>query len=302
VRGRRTTVVIRGGGDLGSGVAARLARSGYGVVVLETAAPAVVRRTVAFAEAVFAGKASVEDLVGELMAAGSVEDRFETSEPGRIAGATGGQIAAERTVVPVVVDPDGGLLRSLRPAAVVDARMAKRNLGTTRDDAPMVVALGPGFEAGVDCDAVVETNRGHSLGRVLWSGHAESDTGIPAPVLGVAEERLVRSPATGTFRGCAAIGDLVATGDVVGTVVSGARDPGCARDDVARVEARVRTSGMLRGLIADGVVVREGQKIGDVDPRGSAVDPAAISDKALAVGGGVLEALLAMGVEPTQPD
>jgi len=270
VSDRGALVVVRGGGDLGSGVAARLARSGYRVVILETHAPAVVRRRVAFAEAVFAGRVDVEDLTGERVSVDDVAAWLDTH--------------SGRLVLPVVVDPDGELLTRLRPDAVVDARMAKRNLGTTREDAPVTVGLGPGFEAGVDCDAVIETNRGHSLGRVLNDGMAESDTGTPAPVMGVAEERLVRAPASGVFESSASIGDIVFAGDVVGSV------------DGATVT--VSTQGLLRGLIADGLEVREGQKIGDVDPRGSTVDPAFISDKALAVGGGVLEALLARGVGP----
>ncbi len=264
-------MVVRGGGDLGSGVAARLARSGYGVVVLETRAPAVVRRRVAFAEAVFGGRVEVEDLTGELVDVGEVAAWLGARD--------------ERLVLPVVIDPDGELLSRLEPDAVIDARMAKRNLGMRRDDAPVTVALGPGFEAGVDCDAVIETNRGHALGRVLTSGKAEADTRTPAPVMGVAERRLVRAPASGVFESSASIGDIVESGDVVGAV--------------AGVPVEARTPGLLRGLIADGVEVREGQKIGDVDPRGTAVDPATISDKALAIGGGVLEALLSRGVLPT---
>ena len=266
----RALVVVRGGGDLGSGVAARLARSGYGVVILETRAPAVVRRRVAFAEAVFGGHVDVEDLTGELVGVDEIVAWLKTH---------GG-----RRALPVVIDPDGELLTRLGPDAVVDARMAKRNLGMTREDAPVTIGLGPGFEAGVDCDAVIETNRGHSLGRVLSSGMAEADTGTPASVMGVAEKRLVRAPASGVFESSASIGDVVVAGDVVGAVDGAA--------------ASVSTPGLLRGLIADGVEVREGQKIGDVDPRGAAVDPATISDKALAVGGGVLEALLARGVTP----
>ncbi len=276
MNGRHALVIVRGGGDLGSGVTARLMRSGYLVVVLETEAPAVVRRTVAFAQAVFSGRVRVEDLTGLLVERRDAAAWVTTHE------AADGKDATR--TVPVVVDPEGTLLETLRADAVVDARMAKRNLGTRREDAAVTIAIGPGFEAGVDCDAVVETNRGHSLGRVLWSGTAERDTGVPAPVLGIAKDRLVRAPGAGVFESSASIGDLVEDGDVVGAV------------EGAPVLAR--TPGLLRGLVADGLAVREGQKIGDVDPRGQAVDPAAISDKALAVGGGVLEALLARGVQP----
>jgi xanthine dehydrogenase accessory factor len=265
-------VIIRGGGDLGTGTALRLARSGYRVVVLETEQPAVVRRRAAVAEAVFAGRASVEDVTGERVDAVHVGRWLEEH--------------TDPLLIPVVVDPAGSTLRELAPAAVVDARMAKRNLGTRRDDAPVTVGLGPGFTAGVDVDVVVETNRGHSLGRTITEGGASPDTGVPAPVMGVAGDRLLRAPASGRFSALVGIGDIVSSGDAVGRVAGQC--------------VVARTGGVVRGLVADGLEVRDGQKIGDVDPRGPAIDPAAVSDKALAVGGGVLEALLGRGVLPVR--
>jgi xanthine dehydrogenase accessory factor len=264
-------VVVRGGGDLGSGVAHRLARSGYRVVVLEMNAPSAVRRKAAFAEAVFAGETTVEGVSAR---------RIERAELDRIAWAAAGWPGW----IPVVIDPDGETIRALGPAAVVDARMAKRNLGTSRGDAPLTIGLGPGFTAGRDVDFVVETRRGHTLGRVLSEGAAEPDTGVPGEVAGFAAERVLRAPVGGAFQATAHIGAVVRAGDVVGFV------------DGSPVRAGI--PGLVRGLVADGVVVVRGQKLGDVDPRGSGIDPGLVSDKARAIGGAVLEALLSRGVLP----
>ena len=270
-------VIVRGGGDLGSGVVFRLASAGYRVVVLEAECPTVVRRKVSFAQDVFDGRASVEGLPSILATLDELETASIRAGFWDPDGETG-------QPVPVVVDPEGHSLGILSPDVVVDARMAKRNLGTRIDDAPLTVGLGPGLEAGLDVDLVVETNRGHRLGRVIRSGRAEPDTGVPGAVLGVTEKRIVRSPAKGPFRSTRRIGDLVEAGDRLGEVGG--------RAVVAR------TGGLIRGLVSDGVELREGQKSGDIDPRGNRIDPATVSDKALAVGGGVLEALLSRGFLP----
>lgn len=271
-------VVLRGGGDLGTGVAHRLVRAGYRVVVLESEAPRAVRRRVAFAEAVFAGQVTVEGVTARKAdaseAGATVAGRREP--PGRGGG--------RAPYVPVVVDPDGACIGDLEPAVVVDARMAKRNLGTRRADAPLTVALGPGFVAGRDVDLVIETKRGHSLGTVIEEGAALPDTGVPGRVGGAAARRLLRSPADGELLSSRHIGDIVVEGDEVASVAG--------KPVVAAV------GGIVRGLIADGLNVREGEKVGDVDPRGSEIDPGAISDKARAVGGAVLEALLSRGMLP----
>ena len=264
-------VVVRGGGDLGTGVAHALHEAGYRVVVLEAECPRAVRRAAAFAEAVYAGRTVVEGVEARLVRRADVLDGVVGS---RGAGAA----------VPVVVDPDGALVQVLAPNAVVDARMAKRNLGTSRGDAPVTIALGPGFEAGRDVDIVIETNRGPAVGRVIERGAAEPDTGVPGEVGGAGAERLLRAPAAGEFRAAGTIGDVVREGDVVGSVGG------------APVAARV--PGLLRGLAAEGLSVEAGEKVGDVDPRGAEVDPAAISDKARAVGRAVLAALRARGVTP----
>lgn len=254
-------VVVRGGGDLGSGAVLRLWRAGFDVAVIEAAQPVAVRRTVAFAEAVYEGEATVEEARGVL--ARSVEDALDL---------------LRRRLVPILVDPEAATLHRLRPEALVDAIMVKRNVGTRLDMAPTVVALGPGFEAGRDCDAVVETNRGPHLGRVLWSGTAEADTGVPGAVRGATLDRVLRAPVGGTLRGLKSIGHIAEKGEAVAMV------------DLRPVPAEV--AGMVRGLARDGLQVRPGMKIGDIDPR---LDPELcrlVSDKALAVAGGVLEAIL----------
>ncbi len=244
---------------MASAAARLLFLCGFRLVVLERREPLAVRRLVCFAQAVFSERAVVEGVEGRLVPA----EELSLAEP---------------TFVPVVVDPDGDLLARLRPEAVVDARMAKRNLGTTAADAPLVVGLGPGFVAGQDTHAVVETQRGSCLGRVIWSGSALADTGVPGDVLGHREERVLRAPRAGLFRGRRPIGDVVRAGEAVGEI------------DGTPVVAEV--SGLLRGLLADGVTVFAGTKVGDVDPRGPSVDPAWVSDKARAVAAGVLEAIL----------
>jgi xanthine dehydrogenase accessory factor len=242
---------------MASAAARLLFLAGFRVLVLERERPLAVRRRVSFAEAVLAGAADVEGVRGELVALDGVgRDR--------------------PAFVEVTVDPDGRAVRLLRPDVLVDARMTKAAADTRREQAPLVIGLGPGFEAGRDVHAVVETQRGPGLGRVIWAGAALADTRIPSPVRGVTVERVLRAPRGGAFRSRRAIGDLVHAQEVVGEV------------DGAPVRAEI--AGLLRGLVADGVVLREGVKLGDIDPRGREVDPAVVSDKARAVAAGVLEA------------
>lgn len=257
----RVPVIVRGGGDLASGVVYRLVKAGFPVLVIELERPLAIRRAVAFASAVFEGRVTVEGLTARRVA-----------HPGEIAQV---QAAGE---VPVLVDPGGASIGALRPAVVVDARLAKRNLGTAQSDAPLVIGLGPGFTAGDDCHAVIETNRGHFLGRVLWQGSAEPDTGRPGSVQGRTLDRVLRAPCAGTVVPLAAIGDAVRAGDVLATV--------------SGQEVRAPFDGVLRGLIHPSVPVTAGLKIGDVDPRGTREHCFTISEKALAIGGGVLEAIL----------
>ena len=253
-------VVIRGGGDIATGIALRLHRSHMAVVICELPAPTSIRRTVCFSEAVRLGETTVEGVTARRAVLSEV--------PGLLAGG----------IVPVLVDPEAACVGTLRPDAVVDAILAKRNLGTVIDMAPIVVAAGPGFTAGEDCHAVVETMRGHYLGRVIYSGSALPNTNVPGLIGGYAGERVLRAPADGIFQGARQIGDRVRSGETMGYV--------------AGVPMACTIDGILRGLLADGVAVTKGMKSGDVDPRCEPAHCACASDKALAVGGGVLEALL----------
>jgi xanthine dehydrogenase accessory factor len=262
-------VLVRGGGELASATARLLFLCGFPVAVLELEKPLAVRRKVSFAEAVHAGPADVEGVPGRRVDLDQVSSVLE-----------------DRQFVPVVVDPDGASLARLRPAVLVDARMAKRNLGTRRDDARLVIGLGPGFVAGEDVHAVVETQRGPELGRVRWTGSAESDTMIPGVVQGYTDRRVLRAPRSGVFRGEKRIGEVVMPSTRVGTVDG---DP---------VTSSI--PGLLRGLVADGVPVEAGMKIGDVDPRGPLIDAARISDKGRTVAAGVLEAVLVSAREPVR--
>jgi xanthine dehydrogenase accessory factor len=260
-------VLIKGAGDLASGVAARLHRSGFPVVMTELAQPLMVRRSVCFGEAVYEGEYAVEGIVARSV---------------KSAGDMAPVLAAGQ--IPVVVDAGGTLCDELKPPVLVDAIMAKRNLGTSMTDAACVIALGPGFQAGVDCHAVVETNRGHWLGRVIWQGAAEPDTGMPGDVGGLRGKRVLRAPVSGSFEGQAKIGEQVVAGQVLATV-DGA-------------EVRAGCDGVLRGLIHSGLQVSAGLKVGDVDPRAEPAHCFYISDKSLAVGGGVLEAILTRLCQP----
>jgi xanthine dehydrogenase accessory factor len=254
-------VLIKGGGDLASGVAHRLQQAGFHVLITELQQPLVVRRSVAFASAVMQGEVVVEGV-----RARRISSPAETSE------------VWARHEIAVLVDPRAESVAIIKPLSVVDAIVAKTNTGTRLADASIVVALGPGFTAGVDAHAVVETNRGHNLGRVYYSGSAELDSGRPAPVRGVSQERVLRAPVAGAFSGAVEIGAPVAVGTLVGTVGG---EPICAA-----------VNGVIRGLIADGTVVSAGLKIGDVEPGGAPAHCFTISDKSRAIGGGVLEAIM----------
>ena len=253
--------MLRGGGDLATGVAWQLTTEGWPVVVLELPEPLTVRRTVALSTAVTEGEISVQGMRGVRVE--SPEEAVAVAEQGDVA---------------VLVAPELAALEPVRPDVVVDARLAKRNLDTSINDAKLVIGLGPGFRAKFDCHAVVETMRGAELGQVIWSGRAQPDTGTPAELGGRSADRVLRAPAEGRVSWRVEIGELVVAGQLLGTVGSQA------------VEAPF--DGVLRGAIRPGMTVPLGLKIGDVDPRG---DPSAcreISNKALEVGEGVLEAVV----------
>ncbi len=254
-------VIIKGAGDLASGVAVRLHRAGVKLIMTEIPHPTAIRRTVSFCRAVWEGTAGVEDARARL-----ARDAAEA------------KTIAENGEIAVLVDPEADCVRALRPDAVVDAMLAKRNINTRIGDAPVVIALGPGFTAGEDCHAVVETMRGHDLGRVITKGAAMPDTRKPGNIGGYTEERILRAPCDGVWRTTLAIGTHVEAGEAVATVEG--------------QPARAALTGVLRGLLPDGTPVKKGMKSGDVDPRDKPEYCATVSDKARAIGGGVLEALL----------
>ena len=252
---------IRGAGDIATGIAFRLHKSGFPVVMTDLPQPTAIRRTICFSEAIVRGETHVEDVTAR--SAANAKQAREILAHGEIA---------------VIADPTGEIAKQLEPVAVVDAILAKRNLGTKISDADIVIAVGPGFTAGEDCHAVVETMRGHTLGRVYYSGAALPDTGVPGNIGGFTLERLLRAPRAGVFRGVKQIGDVVEAGEI------------CAYVDDEPMTTRIK--GVLRGLLPDGITVYEGMKSGDVDPRCERSHCFTVSDKALSIGGGVLEALL----------
>ncbi len=259
-------VVVRGGGDIATGTIYKLYKCGFRVLVLETETPSAIRRNVAFSEAVYYGSQTVEDVTSVL--AGSVKQAVSFLEEGRLV---------------MIVDPKGDCISRLKPIAVVDGILAKKNLGTHRGMAPVTVALGPGFTAGEDVDAVIETMRGHSLGRVIYEGTAMKNTGVPGVINGYGKERVIHSPAEGILRNVASITDRVQQGQIIAVIET--------LEGEVPVEASI--DGLLRGLIRDGYPVTRGFKIADIDPRMSEYENCfTISDKARCIAGGVVEAIL----------
>ena len=255
-------IVFRGGGDIGTGVALRLYNSGFEVVITEIEEPRVIRREVAFAPAVYKGRTTVEGIEG--VRAVTVKEVVDLLGEGSI---------------PVMVDPDCSVSRELNAKVVVDARLAKKNKGMSKDMAPLTIGLGPGFKAGKDVHVVIETNRGHNLGRVIRDGYAQPNTGVPEVVEGYGEERVLRAPCEGKVKNVKSIGDTVGVEETV-----------CY---VGKEEVRSALPGVVRGIIRDGMEVTRGLKIGDIDPRGIREYCFSVSDKARAIGGGVLEAIIA---------
>ena len=259
-------VIVRGGGDIASGTIMKLYKCGYSVLILETSSPSSIRRNVSFSEAVYEGTSKVEDVTCYL--AKNTDEAKELLNQGKLT---------------MLVDPDCSCLNEFAPIALIDGILAKKNLGTTKDMAPITIALGPGFIAGEDVDAVIETMRGHSLGRVIFNGEAIKNTGIPGKIAGFDKERVIHSPADGTLRNICHITDLVKRDQVIAEIDG--------PDGKTAVYATI--DGLLRGLIRDGYRVTKGFKIADIDPRANEYDNCfTISDKARCIAGGALEALL----------
>ncbi len=253
-------IIVRGAGDLASATIIRLHNSGFKVIALEIDKPTVIRRTVSFAQAMFDGQYTVEGVTAKRTKIDEIEAVMANG------------------LIPIVSDPDGEVIRRFRPEVVVDVIIAKRNLGTNRDMAPFTVALGPGFEAGCDVDCVIETARGHNLARLIYKGSASPNTGIPGNIGGFTTERVIHSPCAGVFKATRKIGDIVRKGEVIA--------------HVGDVEVLASLDGMIRGLLHDNLAVPEHFKISDIDPRGEKADYLTCSDKARALSGAVLEAVM----------
>lgn len=274
---KKDLIVVRGAGDLATGTIHRLKKAGFRLLVLEAEHPAAIRRQVALSEAVYAGSARVEDVEAVRMDVDLAEkkNRKELLEQEM-------ERIWKKDGVPVLVDPAGLSIAALRPAVVVDAILAKKNLGTTKEMAPLVIALGPGFTAGEDVDVVIETKRGHNLGRVIRSGSAVPNTGIPGIIGGYGKERVMHAQAEGILRNAASIGDIVEARAVIAEIET--------ENGTVPVEASL--SGLLRGLLRDGYPVTKGFKIADIDPRKEELQNCfTISDKARCIAGSVLEVI-----------
>lgn len=254
-------VVIKGAGDLATGIGYRLKKCGFSIVMTDLAIPTAVRRTVSFSRAIYEKEAVVEGIIAKYA------NDFEEID----------SILSEDKI-PVLVDPEAEVVKQWKPDIVIDAILAKRNLNTTIEDAPLVIGVGPGFTVGVDCHRIVETKRGHYLGKVLEEGSAIPNTGIPGDIGGYTVERIIRATADGSFKPVAHIGDLVQKGDLVAYAQN---EPIYAQ-----------LTGIVRGMLQEGVTVTKGMKSGDIDPRCEREHCFTISDKARSIGGGVLEAIL----------
>ncbi|MDU2122562.1 MAG: selenium-dependent molybdenum cofactor biosynthesis protein YqeB [Clostridium celatum] len=256
-------VLIKGAGDLATGIAYRLKKSGFDIVMTEIHKPTTVRRTVAFSQAVFDNEIAIEGIKG--VKVNNINEIYEEIREGNI---------------PIIIDEKAEIIKELRPDVVVDAIIAKKNLGTSIEDAPIVIGVGPGFEAKVDCHLVVETKRGHYLGKVIEEGSAIPNTGVPGNIGGYTKERIIRASSNGKIKPVVAIGDFVKKGDIVAYIDG--------------VEVLAEIDGIVRGMLQEGIEVFKGMKSGDIDPRCEKDHCFTISDKARSIGGGVLEAIMYM--------
>ncbi|MFT5727340.1 MAG: xanthine dehydrogenase accessory factor [Desulforhopalus sp.] len=258
---RSTKILIRGAGDLASGIAHRLCRSGFRVCLIDTDTPMAVRRMVSFSEAIYDGEKTIEGITA-----------VHISQPEEILPVW------EKGQIPLLIDPANKTRHFLKPHVLIDAIIAKRNLGTDKGDAPLVIGMGPGFNAGTDVHVVIETNRGHNLGKLIFEGPAERNTGVPGTIGGFNIERVLRAPCAGIFKSQKDIGDQVAKGEQIA--------------QVSGVPILSKIGGIIRGMLRDNTPVTNGMKVGDVDPRGDIRLCPTISDKARSLGGAAIEAIL----------
>lgn len=272
---KKILIICRGGGDLATGIVHRLFRAGFPVLVLETDSPAAIRRQVSFSEAVYDRMATVEGVTAERIASADRASVNHVLEEGR---------------VPLLVDPEGSSIPLLKPDIVVDAIIAKKNLGTAKEMAPLVIGVGPGFTAGEDVDLVVESMRGHNLARIFTTGSALPNTGIPGNIGGFTKERVLHAETDGYMKNIRQIGDIVEKGEEIARIYEKMTEDGTFSGSYVSVEASI--SGIIRGLIREGYHFQKGFKIADIDPRESELANCfTISDKARSIGGSVLEAV-----------
>lgn len=265
---KKNLIIVRGGGDLATGVIHRLYKCGYQVLILESKNPTAIRRMVSFSEAIYDGEAFVEGVLAR-----------------RVTNFDECKIAWAHKEIPIIADETGELISELKPSVVIDAIIAKRNIGTNKEMAPLTIALGPGFTAGYDVDYVIETKRGHRLGTIIDDGEAAPNSGIPGLIGGFGKERVIHSPESGIIKTFCKIGDIVEKGQVIAEI------------DETKVTATI--TGVLRGILRDDMMVPKGMKMADIDPRKEEKDNCySISDKARCLSGSVIEVLLSEGVLP----
>lgn len=283
-------IICRGAGDLATGIIHRLHRAGHRVIALETDYPAAIRRQVSFCEAVYDGSAAVEGVTARLVPA------LTDAEAAHIVSEKWSRSAIEAVLeageVPLLIDPEGESIELLKPDVVIDAIIAKRNLGTTINMAPLVIGVGPGFTAGHDVHLVIESMRGHNLARIITDGMAQPNTGVPGNIAGFTSERVIHAPAAGYIHDVRKIGDIVQKGDEIARIYP---DKGSFDNELSEyVPVNATITGIIRGLIREGYYFKEGFKIADIDPRESELTNCfTISDKARSIAGSVLEAVSA---------
>ena len=262
-------VIVRGAGDLATGIVYSLYKAHLKIIILETQYPSSIRRKVSLSEAVYDGESKVEDIEAVLVK--SYEEALN--------------IIANKnyTKIPILIDPNCDILKNIKPAFLIDAIIAKKNLGTNKSMAKYTIALGPGFTAGKDCDIVIETMRGHNLGRMYLEGEAIPNTGIPGNIGGKEAERVIHASSDGIIENVKNIGDFVKEKEVIAYI----------NNNNEKIEVLATFDGLLRGIIKDGFKVHKGLKIADIDPRKSEYDNCfTISDKARNLGGSVLTAMM----------
>lgn len=296
-------IICRGAGDLATGIIHRLHRAGHRVIALETDYPAAIRRQVSFCEAVYDGSAAVEDVTARLVPA-LTDAETDTETYSGINDTPAAHVALEKWdrsaieavleagEVPLLIDPKGESIALLKPDVVVDAIIAKKNLGTTINMAPLVIGVGPGFTAGQDVHLVIESMRGHNLARIITDGMAQPNTGVPGNIAGFTSERVIHAPAAGYIHDVRKIGDIVQKGDEIARIYPDKESYDNVLSEYVPVNATI--TGIIRGLIREGYYFREGFKIADIDPRESELTNCfTISDKARSIAGSVLEAVSA---------